>query len=83
MYIYQDSEDPSTAVLPPLTVHNMSYIGAPGVEEEDKMREEDNDGNAEGSPLMMEPNIPMSPNGRYLFPDGAPVDAWESDSLDR
>jgi len=79
----KDSEDPSTAVLPPLTVHNMSYIGAPGLEEKDNKREEDNDGNAEGSPLMMEPNIPMSPNGRYLFPDGAPLDAWESDSLDR
>merc|ERR1719300_1965419 len=45
--------------------------------------EEEEEGKTEGSPLV-EPETPTeSIGGRYLIPDGAPGDAWESDSLDR
>ena len=74
----QESEEISSdTVLPPLAVHNLSYIGATS------MRRKGEGEEGEGSPLV-EPDTPTeSTCGRYLIPDGAPGDAWESDSLDR
>ena len=76
----QESEEISSTVLPSLAVHNLSYIGATNTRREG---EEEEEGKTEGSPLV-EPDTPTeSIGGRYLIPDGAPGDAWESDSLDR
>ena len=75
----QESEEISSTVLPSLAVHNLSYIGATNTRREGEGEE----GKTEGSPLV-EPDTPTeSIGGRYLIPDGAPGDAWESDSLDR
>ena len=77
---FQEGEDIDNPVVPPLTVHNLSYIGATEAVER-------GEGEEEGSPLVAEevfdPNTPTDSNGRYLIPDGAPSDAWESDSLDK
>ena len=73
----ESEEISSDTILPPLAVHNLSYIGATHVRREGEMEE------GEGSPLV-EPDTPTeSTGGRYLVPDGTPGDAWESDSLDR
>ena len=63
-------------VVPPLTVHNLSYIEATEAVER-------GEGEGEGSPLVENQNTPTDSTGRYLIPDGAPSDAWESDSLDK
>ena len=76
MHDAQESEEISSdTILPPLAVHNLSYIGATSVRRE---AEEE-----EGSPLVKPDTPTESTCGRYLIPDGAPGDAWESDSLDR
>ena len=62
--------------MPPLTVHNLSYIEATEPVER-------GEGEEEGSPLVENQNTPTDSAGRYLIPDGAPSDAWESDSLDK
>ena len=85
--LFQESEELSSTVLPPLTVHNLSYIGATGPNNSDRSEAEDEEvggGNLEGSPLV-DPNTPTeSMGGRYLIPDGTPGDdTWESDSLDK
>ena len=84
---FQESDELSSAVLPPLTVHNLSYIGATGPNNSGRSEAEDEEvggGNLEGSPLV-DPNTPTeSMGGRYLIPDGTPGDdTWESDSLDK
>jgi len=78
-----ESEELSSTVLPPLTVHNLSYIGATGPNRSEAEDEEVGE-NLEGSPLV-DPNTPTeSMGGRYLIPDGTPGDdAWECDSLDK
>ena len=77
--LFQESEElGSDPVLPPLAVHNLSYIGS-GATIGNREAEAE-----EGSPLVQDPDTPTeSIGGRYLIPDGAPPDAWESDSLDR
>ena len=79
--LFQENEEISSdMILPPLAVHNLSYIGATSVRREKGEGEVEEE---EGSPLV-EPDTPTeSTCGRYLIPDGAPGDAWESDSLDR
>ena len=74
--LFQEGEDIDNPVVPPLTVHNLSYIGATEAVER-------GEGEEEGSPLVENQNTPTDSTGRYLIPDGAPSDAWESDSLDK
>merc|ERR1719288_414935 len=75
----ESEELSSDPLLPPLAVHNLSYIGS-GATIGNREAEAE-----EGSPLVQDPDTPTeSIGGRYLIPDGAPPpDAWESDSLDR
>ena len=73
---FQEGEDIDNPVVAPLTVHNLSYIGATEAVER-------GEGEEEGSPLVENQNTPTDSTGRYLIPDGAPSDAWESDSLDK
>ena len=73
---FQEGEDIDNPVVPPLTVHNLSYIEATEAVER-------GEGEEEGSPLVENQNTPTDSTGRYLIPDGAPSDAWESDSLDK
>ena len=73
---FQENEDIDNPVVPPLTVHNLSYIEATEAVER-------GEGEEEGSPLVENQNTPTDSTGRYLIPDGAPSDAWESDSLDK
>ena len=73
---FQEGEDIDNPVVPPLTVHNLSYIEATEAVER-------GEGEEEGSPLVENQNTPTDSTGRFLTPDGAPSDAWESDSLDK